>query len=156
MEATENLSRIRNGYDTFNQADIPGLIDLFDEDIVWHFPGSSRLGGDHVGRDATLAVLGAYGAAAGDTLKANVIDIMASEDHVAGVANDTASTGGKTLDVRSTVIFAMRAGKVTEAWHYIDDPAAFNHVLGLARTKPFAAAEHDPQEAAAMCFRTRA
>jgi ketosteroid isomerase-like protein len=130
MGANENSSRIRAGYDAFNRADVPALIDLFAEDVVWHFPGSSKLGGDHVGRDATLAALGAYGEAAGGTLKANVIDIMASDDHVAGVANDTGSTAGKTLNVRSTVIFAMNGGKVTEAWHYIDDLAALDAFLG--------------------------
>jgi ketosteroid isomerase-like protein len=129
MAASENASRVRAGYDAFNQADIPALVDLFAEDVVWHFPGSSKLAGDHVGRDATLAVLGAYGQAAGGTLKASVIDVMASDDHVAGVAKDTASAGGRTLDVRSTVLFAMRDGKVTEAWHYIDDLAAFDSFL---------------------------
>lgn len=130
MGATENISRVRAGYDAFNQVDIPALIDLFDENIVWHFPGSSKLAGDHKGRDATLGVLGAYGEAAGGTLKANVIDVMASDDHVAGLANDTASHNGKTLDVRSTVVFSMRADKITEAWHYIDDMAAFDAFIG--------------------------
>jgi ketosteroid isomerase-like protein len=130
MGATENASRVRAGYDAFNQADIPALIDLFAEDIIWHFPGSNKLAGDYVGRDATLGVLGAYGEAAGGTLKANMIDIMASDNHVAGVANDTAAIGGKTLDVRSTVVFAMSGGKITEAWHYIDDLVAFDAFLG--------------------------
>ena len=129
MGASENAKRVRDGYDAFNQADIPGLMDLFAEGIVWHFPGSSKLAGDHVGRDATLAVLGRYGEAGGGTLKASVIDVMATDDHVAGIATDTASNGGKTLDVRSTVVFSMSGGKITEAWHYIDDLAAFDAFL---------------------------
>jgi uncharacterized protein len=129
MGAAENTSRVRAGYDAFNRADVPVLVDLFDEHIVWHFPGSSRLAGNHRGRDAVLGVLGAYGAAGGGTLKANVIDIMASDDHVAGVANDTASHNGRSLDVRSTVVFSMREGKVTEAWHYIDDLSSLDAFL---------------------------
>ena len=97
--------------------------------VVWHFAGSSKLGGEHVGRDATLTVLGGYGEASGGTLQANLIDIMASDDHVAGVANDTATKAGKTLDVRSTVIFAMRDGKVSEAWQYVDDVDALDAFL---------------------------
>ena len=58
-----------------------------------------------------------------------MIDVMASDDHVAGMAKDTASAGGRTLDVRTTVVFAMSAGKVMEAWHYIDDLAAFDAFL---------------------------
>jgi len=129
MGASENASRVRAGYDAFNTGDVAVLVDLFADDIVWHFPGSNRLSGDHVGRDATLAVLGAYGEAAGGTLKANVVDIMASDGHVAGVANDTAANGGRSLDVRSTVVFEMQDGKVTEAWHYIDDLGAIDAFL---------------------------
>src|SRR4051794_10896146 len=120
MGRSENADRIRSGYEAFNRADVPALVDLFAEDVVWHFPGTSKLAGEHVGRDAALGVLGAYGEASGGTLQANLIDLMAGDTHVAGVANDTASAPGRTLNVRSTVVFAMRDGKVTEAWHYID------------------------------------
>jgi len=48
---------------------------------------------------------------------------------VAGDTNDTTKAGGKTLDVRSTVIFSMREGKVTEAWLHVDDAAAFDSFL---------------------------
>jgi hypothetical protein len=129
MGATENANRIRAGYDAFNRADVATLAELFAEDIVWHFPGSSKLAGDHVGRDATLTALGGYGEASGGTLQAKVLDIMASDTHVAGVANDTASKAGATLNVRSTVVFAMRDGKATEAWHYIDDLDALDAFL---------------------------
>src|SRR5439155_17789938 len=119
MGAADNASRVRKGYAAFNAGDVPTLVDLFAEDVVWHFPGQSKLAGDHIGRDATLSVLGGYGEASGGTLKANLLDLMASDDGVTGVANDTATSGGKALDVRSSLIFAMRDGKVSEAWHYI-------------------------------------
>ena len=129
MAATENAARIRRGYDAFNQGDVAGLIDLFDESIVWHFPGSSKLAGDHVGRDATLAVLGAYGEASGGSLVAQPIDVMASDEHVTGWARDTAEANGRTLDISSVVIFAMRDGKVIEAWHHVGDQAALDAFL---------------------------
>jgi uncharacterized protein len=129
MKATENATRVRKGYEAFNHGDVAALTDLFTEDIVWHFPGASKLGGDHIGRDATLSVLGGYGAASDGTLKATVVDVMASDDHVSGIAIDTASAGGKTLNVRSTVVFAMQGGKVTEAWHYVNDVLALDAFL---------------------------
>jgi ketosteroid isomerase-like protein len=129
MGTADNTARIRKGYEAFNKGDVETLIDLFAEDIVWHFPGTSKLAGDHIGRDATLTMLGAYGAATDGTLQANLIDVMASDDHVAGWANDTASAGGKSLDVRAAVIFAMRDGKVSEAWHHFDDLNALDAFL---------------------------
>ena len=129
MGATDNADRIRAGYKAFNAGDIPALVDLFAEDIVWHFPGTSKLSGDHVGRDATLAALGGYGAASNGTLQANMVDVMASDDHVTGWANDTATAGGRTLDINSVVVFTMRDGKVTEALHIVDDVAALDAFL---------------------------
>jgi len=129
MGAAENADRIRAGYKAFNTGDVPGLIDLFAEDIVWHFPGKSKLAGEHVGRDAVLGALGAYGAATDGTLQATPVDVMASDNNVTGWANDTATAGGKTLDINSVVIFTMREGKVTEARHFVDDVAALDAIL---------------------------
>lgn len=129
MGPTDNMARIRNGYQAFNKGDVETLLDLFADDIVWHFPGSSKLAGDHVGRGATMAMLGAYGQATGGTLRANLLDIMASDDHVAGWANDTATVDDKTLDVRAVVIFKMSDGKVTEAWHHFDDLTSLDNFL---------------------------
>ena len=121
MGASENAARIRAGYESFNKGDIDGLVDLFDENIVWHFPGASKLAGEHIGRDAVLAVLGAYGEASGGTLQANPVDVMASDDHVTGWARDTATANGRTLDLDSFVVFTMRDGKVTAAQHLVAD-----------------------------------
>lgn len=129
MGATENAARIRKGYEAYNRGDVPVLVDLFADDIVWHFPGTSKLAGDHVGRDAVLAAVGQYAEAGAGTLNANVIDIMASDDHVTGIARDTASNANATLDIRSTVIFRMRDGQVAEAWHYVDAPDALDAFL---------------------------
>ena len=129
MGAQQNEDRIRNGYAAFNNGDVDALVDLFAEDIVWHFPGTSKLAGDHIGRDATLAALGGYGAASGGTLQATPVDIMANDTHVTGWARDTATAGGRTLDINSVVIFTMRGGKVTEARQFVDDPAALDAFL---------------------------
>jgi ketosteroid isomerase-like protein len=129
MGATENVARIRDGYTAFNRGDVEALVDLFADDLVWHFPGTSKLAGEHVGRDASLAMLGAYGEASGGTLQANLIDVMASDDHVAGWSKDTAATDGRTLDVSSLVVFTMRDGKVVEAHHHFDDQASVDAFL---------------------------
>ena len=129
MGASENAARIRAGYESFNKGDIDGLVDLFDQDIVWSFPGTSKLAGEHIGRDKVLETLGAYGAASGGTLQANVVDIMASDDHVTGWAHDTASTEGRTLDLDSYVVFTMRDGKVTAAQHLVADTDALDAFL---------------------------
>ncbi len=105
------------------------MIDLFADDIVWHFPGTSKLAGEHVGPRCPLGLLGAYGAASDGTLQANLVDLMASEDNVTGWANDTATAGGRSLDINSVVVFTLRDGKVTEARQFVDDQAALDAFL---------------------------
>ena len=129
MGSTDNAQRIRDGYAAFNRGDIDALVDLFAEDIVWHFPGTSSLSGDHAGRDATLQTLGGYGAASGGTLRANLVDVMANGDNVTGWARDTATRDGRTLDVNSVVVFTFRDGKVSEARHFVDDQASLDAFL---------------------------
>jgi len=92
-------------------------------------PGTSKLAGDHVGRDAALATLGAYAAAVEGTLQAQLHDVMANDEHVAGWATDTASAGGRSLEVSAVVIFSMQDGKVVKASHHFDDPAAVDAFL---------------------------
>jgi ketosteroid isomerase-like protein len=121
MAATDNEARIRGGYEAFNTGDVAALVDLFAEDIVWHFPGANKLAGEHIGRDATLAMLGTYGQAGGGTLHATILQVLAGEDYVAGWARDSASFDGRSLDTKAVVIFAMRDGQVIEAWHHFED-----------------------------------
>jgi uncharacterized protein len=129
MGARENEARIRDGYRAFNAGDVETLVDLFDEAIVWHFPGGSTLAGEHVGRDAVLRVLGAYGEASGGTLQADLLDVMVSDERVTGWARDTATARGQALDLHSAVVFTMRDGRVIEAWQHFDDQAALDAFL---------------------------
>lgn len=121
MGAAENEARVRGGYEAFNTGDVAALVDLFAEDIVWHFPGTNKLSGEHIGLDATMAMLGAYGQAAGGTFHATILEVLAGEEFVAGWARDAASFDGRSLDTKAVVIFAMRDGKVVEAWHHFED-----------------------------------
>jgi ketosteroid isomerase-like protein len=129
MSAAENTDRIRAGYTAFNSGDVPALVDLFAEDIVWHFPGTSKLAGEHVGRDAALGALGAYGAASNGTLQANLVDLVANGDRVLGWARDTAANATGALDIDSIVIFTLRDGKVTDGQQIVSDPTALDAFL---------------------------
>lgn len=54
---------------------------------------------------------------------------MTTDDRGAGWARDIAEANGRTLHISSVVIFAMRDGKVTEAWHHVDDQAPLDAFL---------------------------
>jgi uncharacterized protein len=56
--AHPNEDLIRRGCEAFNKGDAATLRELFDAEIVWHFPGRSVLAGDHRGTDAVLGFFG--------------------------------------------------------------------------------------------------
>lgn len=126
MTVEHNAARIRGAYDAFARADIAALADVFDEDIVWHYPGNSPLSGDHKGRDDVLGFLSQFMVLTGGTYRAKLRQVMANEDHASGWANDVATRDGKSLDVNAVVVFQMSEGRVIEAWHYFDDLAALD------------------------------
>ena len=121
MSTAGNAERIRNGYRAFNEADLPALVDLFAEEVVWHFPGHCKFSGDHIGRDATLTMLGGMAESSNGTYRAELHDVTASEDHAMGWATDLGEREGRSLSVSAVVVFRMKDGKVVEAWHHFQD-----------------------------------
>jgi ketosteroid isomerase-like protein len=126
MAAERNAERVRGGYDAFATADVPALVDLFAEDIVWHYPGQSSLAGDHVGRERVLWLLGQFAERTGDDYRAELQQVMANDDYAAGWARDVGRRKGKTLDVNAVVVFRLQGDRVAEAWHYFDDQRALD------------------------------
>jgi ketosteroid isomerase-like protein len=127
MAAQENADRIRGAYEAFGRGDVGYLVELFHEDIVWHYPGTSVLSGDHAGRDDVLGgLLGQFAPRSGGTYRAELLQVMGGDDFVAGWARDTATRQGAALDVKAVVVYELRGGKVVEAWHHFDDIAALD------------------------------
>ncbi len=118
MGAKENSELIRGGYDAFNKADIAALTDLFAEEVVWHTPGRSVMAGDHKGRDETFAYFGRLHQSTDGTVRANLRGLVAEGDTVIARQTNTASRGGKQLNVDVCIVFEMRDGRIVEALEY--------------------------------------
>ncbi len=122
--AHPNEDLLRRGYDAFGKGDMAALAELFADDIVWHVPGNNPLTGDYKGRDSVLGFFGKSAELAGGTLKVEVHDILANDEHGVALTHDTAQRGGKSLDDNAVQVFHIRDGKVVESWLYAGDQAA--------------------------------
>jgi uncharacterized protein len=60
------------------------LRELFDPEIVWHFPGRSVLAGDHRGTDAVLGFFGKTIELTAGTFQVEVHDVVADDLQVPG------------------------------------------------------------------------
>lgn len=112
----ENGQLIARLYGAFESSDLDTIRESLDEDVVLHQAGRGPLAGVHKGRDEVLGVLGSLIALSEGTFRSKVHDILANDEHVVVLSENTASARGKSLQERGVEIFHVTDGKVTEAF----------------------------------------
>ncbi len=122
MAEHPNAGLIRRMHEAFAKGDyIATLTELFSEDIVWHLPGRGPLAGDHLGRDAVFAAMREFERLSGRTIRTEVHDILASDEHAVALLRATARRGEKRYDALEMDVYHVRDGKVTEFWSFAED-----------------------------------
>src|ERR1044071_8521243 len=119
--ALENAATIRRGYEYFNSGNLEELARLFAEGVIWHCGGRGRLSGDKRGREATFAYFGQLGELTGGTFRAELHDLVANDEHVVGLHTGTAQREGKRLNLKETLVFHLRDGRIVAAWEQYED-----------------------------------
>ncbi|MDQ0617035.1 nuclear transport factor 2 family protein [Arthrobacter globiformis] len=123
MGTQEDAGLVRRGYEAFAAGDMDTLRGLFAEDAVWHVGGSGGLSGDKLGRDAVLAYLGELFTRSDGTLRVDLDDLIGGENHTVGFQRVHAQRNGAAIDQRAVVVFALKDGKVSEAYEFPEDTA---------------------------------
>jgi uncharacterized protein len=127
MTADENVAIMRRGYEAFNKGDLDTVSELFDESAVWHLPGRSSLANDYQGREAILAYFGRLGQLTGGTFQAALQQLLADDDdRVVGIQHSTADRDGKHLDVRDSIVFQLRDGRIIDGREHFEDLYAWD------------------------------
>jgi ketosteroid isomerase-like protein len=122
-----NASLVRQGYAAFNAADIDTLSTIMDENVAWHTPGRTTIGGDRKGRDAVFAQFGRYGGETNGTFRANLLEVFESEDGgVVALHHNTGERNGKKLDVLCCIVFELRNGRVISGREHFFDLYAWD------------------------------
>ncbi len=114
---TDQIQRLREGYEAFGRGDLDALRGLFAEDIVWHVGGRSPFSGDYKGLDKTFGFFTTVFTETGGTLKNEVHDLLASDKHGIALVTQTGERNGKSLNANAVhVVHYDGEGKVTESW----------------------------------------
>lgn len=120
-----NVERARRAYEAFGKGDMATVSESLTDDTVWHIPGKSQLAGDYKGKDAVFGFFGKLMELTGGTLKLEVHDILANEEHGAVLVTENAQRNGKTLKSRAVHITHLDSeGRVKEFWSFNEDQAA--------------------------------
>lgn len=120
------VSLIQRTYQDFESGDLDLLRVLMAQDVVWHEPGRSSLGGDYKGPEAVLGFLGQLKARSAGTFKVEVLDVLSEPERAVVFQRETATRNGKSLDVIAAVDFEIHNQKITEVTVYQADTYSFD------------------------------
>jgi ketosteroid isomerase-like protein len=112
-----NETLVRDGIAAFSRGDLDALrTQYFAEDIRWHFPGQSVVGGDYEGVDRVIEMFGKLAELSGGTHRVELHDVIANDDHAVALHATRGERAGKGLEINAVQIFHIRDGKISEAW----------------------------------------
>ena len=114
--AHPNETLLRNGYEAFEKGDLDTLRGIFADDIVWHSPGNGPLAGDYRGIDHVFGLFAKVAELSGGTLRNDVHDVLANDEHAVALVTVRGEREGKTLEDLQSHVFHVSDGRVTEVW----------------------------------------
>jgi ketosteroid isomerase-like protein len=122
--AHPNEDLVRRGFAAFGTGDMATLGELFADDIVWHAGGRSPISGDYKGKDEVFGLFARFAERTGGTLRVDIHDVLANDEHVVALTKSTAEREGKSLSADGVQVFHVKDGKVTESWFHAADQYA--------------------------------
>ncbi len=130
MGAKENADLVSKGYEAFQKGDLAAFDDILAEDCVWHVPGRSQLAGDKKGRQATVEYFGKLGELSEGTVKVDLHDVLANDDHVVGLQRTSAARAGTSYETTEAIVFHVQSGRISEAWEHPFNLYGLDEVFG--------------------------
>jgi len=120
MSMESNVAIIRSGYASFSTGDIPSVLGLLDDGIVWQTPDSVRFGGKYVGPAEVSEFFGKLPANFA-VLQVEPGVFLESGDTVVVLGMHRGVTGsGSSFDVPWVHIWSLSRGKVTSFTEHFD------------------------------------
>jgi ketosteroid isomerase-like protein len=118
MHPNEDL--LRRSY----EVDLPAFGEMLADDVAIHVGGDSPLAGHHRGKPAALGFFRRAYELSGGTLRQELHDVLANDDHAIGLQVTRAERLGRRLEARQVLVCHLRDGKFQEAWLYSEDQPA--------------------------------
>ena len=114
--AHPNEELLRSLYGAFARRDIDTVRQVFADGVVFHQPGRNPTSGDYEGVEAVLGLLGTLAERSGGTFRAEVHDLLASDQHAVALLQVTAERNGRKVDAPVVHVAHVRDGRVAEIW----------------------------------------
>ena len=125
MGTTENVQLVKDAYAAFGRGDIPGLLSLLTEDVVWDTPGEGLpMAGTYRGRDGVASFFEKLVQVA-DVLDFQPREFLGDGDRVlvVGWEQMKVKETGRTAEADWVMAFTIRNGKIAKFREYTDTKA---------------------------------
>lgn len=126
---------IRDILETYVRAwtggNLAALMACYHDDFVLHYAGSNALAGTHVGKAASLGVLGEFSRRTGRQLLGTP-SVLAGADRGAILARERLGAGEAAVEVDRVLVYAVADGQLRECWVYDTDQAMIDRLIGSA------------------------
>ena len=134
MTVTEEIEfNIRRAYDRLNAHDIEGFLEIWDDEAVFTFPGTSILGGTHRGKAALYRFFWMlHQVMVG--LRFEPKNIAIGQEWLALEWEDHGMTiTGENFDNNGVTLARLKDGKIIEARDYVDTQKLKGFIMGSRR-----------------------
>ncbi len=121
MQEHPNATMARKALEGMSDGDLTGQMEFLADDVVWH-----EIGSDEPIRGKQALMERFAGLTQGGSVKVDVHDVVANDEHAIALVTATATMGDRTLTYRTAEITHVRDGKVTERWAFSDDTERIN------------------------------
>jgi ketosteroid isomerase-like protein len=117
-----NVVRVRELFAAFERRELPAILALVPEGVVWHFPGRrGALAGTHVGREAVLRFLGDVARLTDGTFHLELEDVIANDHTAVAFFRGRGRRGERTLDNPTCLKLRLEDGSIAEIWEFVWD-----------------------------------
>jgi uncharacterized protein len=112
------------------RGDVPGALQHFPDDVVWFTPTGGGAEGVYRGRDGLQRFFGRLAERSNGTMRPEVDDVLASDDHVVIFLRISARRNGDELDASVVHFAAAEANGFARNWFLPADVTAWNRFFG--------------------------
>jgi ketosteroid isomerase-like protein len=119
--AEANRRLIEGAYAAFARGDIPGVLRVLDERILWHVPGRGPLSRNYLGHQQVLAFFQKFTELSAGTFRIRIDDVLANEHRVIVLVTESARRGNRDWSAPQVHAWTIEDGKATVFWQFQGD-----------------------------------
>jgi uncharacterized protein len=122
-----NEQIIRQLFEAYRTDDYETLRQVLSKDVVYHIPGRNPFSGNYEGQEALFELWkNQKQRMGGKPYNIELIDMLVSDQHVVALTRIKAQSEEKAVSWTGANVYAIRNGKIAEAWFMLDDLYAYD------------------------------